>query len=74
MIYRIERTSDWFGENKPCANALLYKKGNKELGEPNRWCVEIETLNELNDLIREVNTSIVMKKGHAIEIYDDYRE
>lgn len=74
MLYRIERTSDWYGANKPCSNALLYKKVDEELGEPNRWCVEIETLDDLNDLIREVNVPIIMKKGHSIELYDDYRE
>lgn len=74
MLYRIERTSDWFGENKPCANAFLYKKGNKEFAEPNTWRIEIKTLDEMHDLIREVGSYIILKSERRIEIYDDYRE
>lgn len=74
MIYRIERTSDWLGENKPCSNALLYRKGSEEFGESNTWRVEINTLDELHDLIREVGCYIILKSERRIEIYDDYRE
>lgn len=64
MKYKITRSSDWFGENKPC------KKAYKEDGD---WYVDINTLGELQDLIREVEWSVIVGTSE-IEIYDSYRE
>lgn len=72
MIYRITRTSDWYGEKKPCEGACLHKAGNLEYGEENEWHIAINTLQELKDLIKEVG-EIVMNEDE-IEIYDTLRE
>ena len=69
--YRIERTSDFCGsEERLCENA--YAEGCDEWGTP-IWYIEINTLEELQELIEEVKHPVIISKGH-IEIYDEYRE
>lgn len=63
MVYEVSRSSDWFGENKPCKSA--YKSSDK-------WYIEINTLEELQELINSDGKIIVDKL--SIEIYDSYRE
>lgn len=63
MVYEISRTSDWWGENKPCKSA--YQQDGK-------WYLEINTLQELQELISSEGLVIIGKS--SIEIYDGYRE
>lgn len=70
MRYRIYRTSDL--DNKPCKNA--YKEDPKIVGIANSWAIEINTLQELHELINEVKCAVIMHDYDEIEIYDDYRE
>ena len=72
MIYIISRASDWYGEKKPCEGACLHKAGNLEYGEENEWHIEINSLQDLQNLISEVGRIIINKE--EIEIYDGYRE
>lgn len=72
MIYRITRTSDWFGEKKPCEGAYLHKEGDLEFGEVNEWHIAINSLQDLQNLIAEVGSVIINEE--EIEIYDGYRE
>lgn len=69
MIYDIHRTSDWFRENKPCEKAEL--KSLDEFG-CSEYIIEINTLEDLQELIKEVGDIIIGES--TIEIYDDYRE
>lgn len=64
MKYKISRSSDWWGEKQPCEKA--YK-------ENGTWYIDINSLEELNELINEVETKVIIGGGD-IEIYDDYRE
>lgn len=65
MIYLIERVSN-YGDKviKPCKNAFQ---------QNDEWCIKIDTLEDLSNLIEEVGCSLVIN-AHRIEIYDDYRE
>lgn len=63
MVYEITRTSDWWGENQPCKSALK---------ADGKWYVEINTLEELQELIKNEGQIIIGKS--SIEIYDGYRE
>lgn len=70
MKYKIERTSGYgYGETQPCKNAY---KGEKTEWEQ-IWYIDINTLEELHELIEEVKHPVIISKGH-IEIYDAYRE
>ena len=69
MIYDIHRTSDWFKESKPCERAEL--QGEDELGY-DKYTIEINTLEDLQELIKEVGKIIIDES--TIEIYDYYRE
>lgn len=65
MKYRIYRTSDYWGTKKqPCD--IAYKEGDE-------WHIDIDSLEELDKLVDEVNSEIIIGYGW-IEIYDDYRE
>lgn len=55
MEYEISRSSDWFGESKPCKNA--YKSE-----VINRWVIKISSLEELNELIEEVGCAVVINQ------------
>ena len=64
MKYVISRTSDWMGKTQPCSKA--YKENDK-------WYIDINSLEELNELIDEVKEKVIIGCDD-IEIYDDYRE
>ena len=69
MKYVIYRTSDWFGTEKPCQKA--YKEiEDKETDSD--WHIDIDTLEQLQELIEEVGTIVLSK--NIIEIYDAHRE
>ena len=80
MQYYVDRTSDWVGEEKPCKKA--YKetqpfeifRGDELVRVDYRdvWCIDINTLEELLELIEEVGRIII--NGSSIEIYDTWRE
>lgn len=81
MIYKITRTSDWYGEKQPCKNAYLHKKGQKDLPDEDEWDITIEeyewhiainTLEDIQNLINEVGCIVLSEDN--IEIYDSYRE
>lgn len=70
MKYKVEITSDYGGsKERPCKKA--YAEGCDEWLTP-IWYIDINTLEELQDLIAEVGEVIVSKD--SIEIYDTYRE
>lgn len=70
MKYKIERTSGYgYGETQPCKNAY---KGEKTEWEQ-IWYIDINTLEELQQLIQEVRCRVIVGKT-SMEIYDDYRE
>ena len=70
MKYKVERTSDYGGsKERPCQKA--YTGGFDNWLTP-IWYIDINTLEELQDLIAEVGEVIVSKD--SIEIYDTYRE
>lgn len=70
MRYRISRCSDCSGDRQPCSNAI--KEGIDEYGW-NMWWINIDSLDDLYNLIEECGTVIVTDYGE-IEIYDSYRE
>lgn len=63
------RTSDWYGEKKPCEEAI-------QKGED--WFVTLKDMDELLSFIRKYGHCVVSNyKGNelpCIEIYDYYRE
>ena len=64
MKYKISRSSDWFGKKQPCEKA--YK-------DNDTWYIDINSLEELNELIDEVKKKVIIGCDD-IEIYDYYRE
>ena len=69
MKYIIYRTSDWFEEEKP------HHRAYREIGKTETnsdWHIDIDTLEQLQELIEEVGTIVLSK--NIIEIYDTYRE
>ena len=76
MIFQITKTSTYVhtDQSKPCKNA-------KKIVEIDpvwhckyiRWDVEINTLEELLDLLKEAGHKLIISDGY-IEIYDAYRE
>lgn len=73
MKYRIFRTSDMFGDNKPCRDAYV----DKDLSDIEPiWVIDIDNLKQLDDLVSEVGDIIISKNNdvNEIEIYDYYRE
>lgn len=76
MIFRITRTSDyWYTDQpKPCKNAKKIVEMDPVWHCENvHWDVEINTLEELLDLLKEEGHELIISDGY-IEIYDDYRE
>jgi hypothetical protein len=66
MKFRISRTSEGRGQQpKPCKNATL---------EGDKWYIELNTLDELVALAKEVDEEIIIGKDNDLEIYNDYRE
>ena len=82
MKFRIKRTSNWDGEEKPCEKAY----GGEHLGgradDVRVWYIDINTLDELIALRNEVENELIigttwekeLNGMPEIEIYDDYRE
>ena len=68
MKYRVGRTSDFWGGNKPCSKAFT-----ESTEDYPTYYIEINTLEELNELIREVGCQVIIDED-SIEIYDGYRE
>lgn len=75
MIFRIERSSDYGNyEKKPCENAY---EVNEEVLYESKWRIEINTLEDLMNLQKEVNKELVLGIEDSqpfIEIYDCWRE
>lgn len=80
MTFLIRKTSDYDDNNKPCKNATVMEEGRNEYGwKYILWKVEIESLEDLMQLIVETKNPLVIfgeddKSIPLIEIYDDYRE
>ena len=68
MIYRIRRTSDSWDNIKPCSKAFR-----KESSDDPRYYIEINSLEELHELMTEVDCGVIFHDD-SIEIYDDWRE
>lgn len=76
MIFRITKTSSYLhtDQPKPCKNAKKIVEIDPVGHFKNvRWDVEINTLEELLDLLKEAGHELIISDGY-IEIYDDYRE
>jgi hypothetical protein len=58
---------------KPCKNATYVRKldGCNAYTE---YTIEINSINDIIALIKEVDTDIIISGNNIIEIYDDYRE
>lgn len=65
MNFVIERTST---DGKPCEKSVLKN------GTINEFHIEINSISELMDFIKDINESIIISANGIIEIYDDYRE
>ena len=80
MLFKITKasyfTNEWTfkerfkEENKPCKNAVLKTYGNGV----EEWTVEINTLEDLLALRKEVNEELVIGLNDTITIYDDFIE
>ena len=65
MRYRIERTSLLFdNETKPCEKALK---------SDNKWYIDINSIEDLQEIVKEVGCSVIVSE-ESLEIYDDFRE
>ena len=76
MIFRITKTSSYLhiDQPKPCKNAKkIVEIDPVGRFEKVRWEIEINTLEELLDLLKEADHELIISDGY-IEIYDDYRE
>lgn len=77
MKYRINRTSDWDGVNKPCRDAYVDEILPEVL--PNGrtlWAIDICSIEQMDELVKEVRAAIIISKHdgvNEIEIYDTYR-
>lgn len=71
MKCEIYRTSDWAGCEKPCKRAY---KDISDNGIVTEWYIDINSIDDIQALIDEVDNPIIIKKDNKIEIYDDYRE
>lgn len=70
MKYIITRTSNFVSDKKPYEKAI---SGGTDEYDRIIWYVEINTLEELQALQKEVKCPIIIS-SNTIEIYDDYRE
>lgn len=71
MIYEIYRVSSFFEEEKPCNNAIKAVDPSDE--HENIWAIEINSLDDLLNLQKEVDAPIILFSS-KLEIYDGYRE
>jgi hypothetical protein len=65
MDFVITRTSTC---EKPCEKAIL------EDGTIDEYHIEINSIDELMELSKDLNESVIVSHSGMIEIYDDYRE
>lgn len=72
MKYRITRTSSWWVRTEPPCKHAYEEGGIDKYGEM-IWFVDIESLEDLHNLINEVGHAIILDDT-SIEIYDDFRE
>lgn len=71
MKYKIERSSSAaYQVEQPCDKA--YRGDDDEFSIP-QWYIDIDSLEDLQELIEEVKCSLIESK-ETIEIYDAYRE
>lgn len=80
MVFQIERTSIGSSSDElPCKNCFPIKLPTK-YGTLDRWGIEINSLEELINLMEEINEPLIVSHAFGsedmlcIEIYDDYRE
>lgn len=71
MKYRITRTSAFKSTEPPCKQA--YEEGGIDKYGGMIWFVDIESLEDLHNLINEVGSAIILDDT-SVEIYDDFRE
>ena len=80
--FRVRRTSDWYGEEKPCEKAEIdaIEEENDDWKKV-KYYVEIQTINDLFNIIEETGHGIIISRAcqnsdnlPEIEIYDEYRE
>lgn len=67
-----ERTIRWLIQDEN--SKAIYQEIPRKV---NRWSIDINTIEELIALMKEVGSLIIYKDNHhsySIEIYDDYRE
>lgn len=75
MKYRVTRSSDYKGKERPCTKA--YQDESKDMWGNLLWWVDITSLDDLKALMEETGESIILADGDyglEIEIYDSYRE
>ena len=80
MVFKITKasyfTNEWSfserfkEENKPCKDAVLKTYNNSE----KEWTVEINTLEDLLAIRKEVNEELVIGLNDTITIYNDFIE
>lgn len=71
MKYKIERSSSAaYQVEQPCDKE--YRGDDDEFSIP-QWYIDIDSLEDLQELIEEVKCSLIVSK-ETIEIYDAYRE
>lgn len=80
MLFKITKasyfTNEWSfserfkEENKPCKDAVLKTYNNSE----KEWTVEINTLEDLLAIRKEVNEELVIGLNDTITIYNDFIE
>ena len=80
MLFKITKasyfTNEWAfeerlkEENKPCKNAFLKAYGNGV----EDWVMEINTLEDLLSLRKEVNEELIIGLNDTITIYNDFIE
>lgn len=76
MTFRISRvSSDWGESTPPCEKAHLVSKVKHDFYTAHFWEIEINSLEELLQLSKDVGTSLIVDgENTTVTIYDDYIE
>ena len=80
MKFIVSRTSDWTGKEQPCKGAKPCVIKDKKDHEIKAWEIEVNSLEELLELMEEVDEELILTDKmynetlREIEIYDTYRE
>ena len=81
MKFVVTRTSDWKCKKEPCDGAVLCEiKNTKTKTTEEVWMIEVNSLEDLLELQKEVDEDLVLQEWwhnpeyYEIEIYDTYRE